>query len=331
MTTLTVMKARIATELRRDDLTTEIAAAISSAISAYKYDRFNFNTAAFIDEPVADGTAGNAWMTTAEMLIRCRAKGELWLHVIKEPTRAKEMFDMVGTQLQQLARNREHVGAAAVVASSRGAMKLRIRQEVERSDLTDDDLNNAINSAIGAYNMERFYFNESREYTFVTVADQDGYTSTDQEAIGRIVKLDYAFIIIGGNPSRLVYRDPTSIEWTNLGTALSPAAPGWYTFYNETIRTYPIADTVYTVRIGGVFRPAVPASDAEASNAWMGKAERMIRQRAKSFLYTDLDFMADDQKAQKFLTLGDDARDRLRTLTNEMTQMEGGLVEPDWA
>jgi hypothetical protein len=42
MTTLTTMKARIATELRRSDLTGQIASAISTAIDAYSDERFHF-------------------------------------------------------------------------------------------------------------------------------------------------------------------------------------------------------------------------------------------------------------------------------------------------
>jgi len=332
VTTLSVMKARIATELRRTDLTSEIASAISSAISAYKYDRFSFNSSSFIDEPASDGETSNAWMTTAERLVRARAKGELYIHVIKEPVRAKEQFDMVGEALQQLTRNRSHVGVTAT-ANTRGAMKLRIGQEVERSDLTDADLENAINAAITSYDRDRFYFNESRAYTFDTVASQDIYTEADQEAIGRLVKVDYLFVLIGDNPVRLVYRDPESVEWTNMATTISEGQPGWYTLYNESIRLYPIPSDVFTVRLAGVFRPAAPATDVETLNPWMmvSKAERMIRQRAKAFLYTDLEVMADDKKAQKYLTLAEEARHLLMQHTADLTGAEGGYVEPDWA
>jgi hypothetical protein len=41
--TLTTLKARIATELHRDDLTSEIASAITSAIALYQSKRFEFN------------------------------------------------------------------------------------------------------------------------------------------------------------------------------------------------------------------------------------------------------------------------------------------------
>lgn len=171
MTTLAVMKARIATEMRRADLTDQIAAAITTAIAAYQSERFifseslatTFNTVAgqqnytsaahsnipnlyaidyvamtvgstvtmldrydqeTIDDltnnqsavgepyaysyynfsinlypipgqvypvriaahilrsvPLTDEEAGNPWMTSAERLIRSRAKLELGLHV----------------------------------------------------------------------------------------------------------------------------------------------------------------------------------------------------------------------------------------------------------
>lgn len=43
MTTLAVMKARIAVELRRSDLTDQIASAITDAISVYQQERFRFS------------------------------------------------------------------------------------------------------------------------------------------------------------------------------------------------------------------------------------------------------------------------------------------------
>ena len=43
MATLTTLKARIASELHRDNLTTEIASAITSAIDQHKSRRFEFN------------------------------------------------------------------------------------------------------------------------------------------------------------------------------------------------------------------------------------------------------------------------------------------------
>ena len=65
------MKTRIAQELRRDDLTTEIANAISSAITFYQYDRFpTFNTSTLQAAPASDSETNNPWMNIAESLIR---------------------------------------------------------------------------------------------------------------------------------------------------------------------------------------------------------------------------------------------------------------------
>lgn len=179
MTTLTVMKARIASELRRSNLTDQIASAITTAIESYQHERFwfsesradiSFNTVSTqwqydadddadfanlrrIDyvhtvvgdnvyqldymrpdelerlngdgdfegqplnwswyqnelwlypipndafamrvagviapaAPASDAEASNPWMTHAEKLIRCRAKYELYQHVLMDPIQA---------------------------------------------------------------------------------------------------------------------------------------------------------------------------------------------------------------------------------------------------
>ncbi len=54
MTTLAIMKARIATEIRRSNLTSDIAAAITTAIEAYQEKRFFFNEVRFTFATVAN-------------------------------------------------------------------------------------------------------------------------------------------------------------------------------------------------------------------------------------------------------------------------------------
>ena len=179
MTTLAVMKARIVREIRRSNLTTDIDAAITTAIEAYQHERLAFNESreftfatvtsqeiytssddadlgniikfdyvnyvqgsnswpldpltparieylnaagSFTGEPqgycwynermriypvpaavytirigcvkkiaapASDSEASNRWMTDAELLIRCRAKYELYAHVILNGTMAE--------------------------------------------------------------------------------------------------------------------------------------------------------------------------------------------------------------------------------------------------
>lgn len=182
MTTLGVMKARIAQELTRDDIPDQIAAAIADAIAIYQQHRFRFSdidpaapptfptvvgrdvydsadnanistlyafdyvfalvgatqrvlvkddpgTLKLYNEnsvgdptryayeggklwlsptpnavytitlgimrrvaaPASDAEAGNSWMTVGERLIRCRAKYELAVHVLRNPLLAKRM------------------------------------------------------------------------------------------------------------------------------------------------------------------------------------------------------------------------------------------------
>jgi hypothetical protein len=57
---LATMKARIASELIRDDLTVQIANAIADAISIYQSDRFLFNEPTLINEPVFNTVIGRS-------------------------------------------------------------------------------------------------------------------------------------------------------------------------------------------------------------------------------------------------------------------------------
>lgn len=192
MTTLAIMKARIADELARDDLTSQIAYSITDAIAAYSDDRFLFNESrsntfstvaaqefytpsdatfigtinkidyvtilagdqpyqvlaarpvdmehwstngtstgqpghyAYYDKkirlypvpdaiytvrvagvvdspaPTTDDEGSNPWMTTAERLIRSRAKLELALHVLKDLELAATMERAVQEAYDQL-------------------------------------------------------------------------------------------------------------------------------------------------------------------------------------------------------------------------------------
>lgn len=55
-----------------------------------------------IAAPAADGTTGNRWMTDGELLIRCRAKAELYEHVIKLPDKADRQHALAAAALKTL-------------------------------------------------------------------------------------------------------------------------------------------------------------------------------------------------------------------------------------
>jgi hypothetical protein len=337
--TLADMKSRIATELRRDDLTAETADAITTAINAYKYQRFPFNRTTFVDVPATDGTTGNAWMQYAygERLIRARAKLELYIHVIKLPaiTVNKALADPpIVTQLQSeiqdaLATLRLSQGVSAITATAGtlGYMKVRIANEINRGDLSNE-ITDAITDAIAYYSNERFFFNETREDTLSTVASQDSYSSSDAAWIGLINKIDYVECLAGGLLYRLNPLYPQQIEEFIVNGGIVTGIPAYYCFYEQKLRLYPIPDGVYTVRPGYAKSMAAPASDVEASNVWMTTAERLVRARAKAELYAHVEGLADPNLAQKYLGLAEDYFSDLQMQTTRKTQVGAALVKP---
>lgn len=63
MTTLTAMKARIALEMRRPNISTQIASAISTAIAIYSEDRWQFNVTR---DYTFDTVAGQYWYSSSD-------------------------------------------------------------------------------------------------------------------------------------------------------------------------------------------------------------------------------------------------------------------------
>jgi hypothetical protein len=55
-----------------------------------------------ITAPASDSEAGNRWMTDGELLIRCRAKAELYAHVIKDDAKAQTQFTLAKAALATL-------------------------------------------------------------------------------------------------------------------------------------------------------------------------------------------------------------------------------------
>lgn len=160
-------------------------------------------------------------------------------------------------------------------------MRTRIAKELRRTGAAgiDADIDEAISTAIAEYQSHRFTFNESRSLTFETVADQAVYTATDDADIGSIIALDYVTFQIGDTSYTLV---PGDIADLDLSTNSSSGMPSEYVVYDEAIRLWPApSSSGWTVRIAGHMTVAAPASETEADNPWMTKAEKLIRCRAK--------------------------------------------------
>lgn len=191
-------------------------------------------------------------------------------------------------------------------------MKARIADELARDDLTSQ-IAYAITDAIERYQPERFWFNESRDVTFSTVASQEYYTSLDNALIPNIYAIDYGAITVGSNVHMLRREVPEIIEgWSDNGT--QTGEPYAYTYFQKKIRLYPVPTAVYSIRFAGHVKVAVPASDSEADNVWMTDAERLIRLRAKYNLAVDV--LRDSDLALAMSATVMEAFDQLKGRTN---------------
>ena len=203
-------------------------------------------------------------------------------------------------------------------------MKARIADELARDDITSQ-IAYAITDAIGAYQDERFHFNESRGITVSTVADQEFYDSNDAAAFATINKIDYVLIYIGDIPQRLCAETPAEIELMSQN-ASNTGQPYVYCWYGNQLRLYPVPAAAWTVRIGASVISAAPATDDEASNPWMTYAERLIRSRAK--LELALHVLKDTELAQTMNSAVEEAYEQLKERSNQLTQIGEARVAP---
>ena len=161
-------------------------------------------------------------------------------------------------------------------------LKARIADDLARSDLTVQ-IGEAIDDAINHYKEKRFFWNETRLATFVTVAGTSTYTSSEDADIPLFVELDAVMLNDGTNTYNLRLVTPEEIEGL-LDSSASSGRPYNYSYYEESFRLYPIPDAVYTVRPIGLIEKAGPATDGEANNVWMLNAFELIRCKAKGLL-----------------------------------------------
>lgn len=203
-------------------------------------------------------------------------------------------------------------------------MKDRIARELRRSNITTQ-IAEAISTAIRQYQAKRWYFNETYQADFSTVAGQEFYDRLDSAALGSIRKIDYVKLILGGTAFTLLPDYPSNIE-SSLGDGTSIGMPGWYIYFQQGIRLYPVPADVWTIRVAGLFRYEEPASDSEPDNPWMIDAELLIRSRAKYELA--LHVLRDGDLANTMAASVMEATSQLKSETNQLTQRDNGRVMP---
>jgi len=204
-----------------------------------------------------------------------------------------------------------------------GIMKARIADELVRSDLTSQ-IAYAINDAIALYQKEPWAFMQSRANELTTVAAQYVYTSTDAPFIDLIRKIDAFHLLRDGASAPMKEMGVANLEQLN-GNGSFSGEPLGYAYWGESIFLYPIPNDVYTLRMIGRFAVAAPTDDDAAGNAWMTKAERIVRQKAKWLLAKDV--IHDDALAQRIEVPLLDAESAMRDEFNGRQKGERGQVE----
>lgn len=180
-------------------------------------------------------------------------------------------------------------------------LKAEIADDLERTDLTTQ-IAEAITAAITHWQAERFYFNESRLNTFVTVAAQSTYTSSDDGDIPNFLQIDYVKLIDSdGQIYTLLRQDPEDIE-DLLFTGTSSGRPYSYAYWEESFRLFPVPDDVYTIRPVGHVLKAEPAADGATGNVWMTAGYDLIKaealERLSKFKERDLDYAGTNREAK---------------------------------
>lgn len=164
-----------------------------------------------------------------------------------------------------------------------GALKADIADDID--DTTGEyagAISKAVSKAIRYCERETYYFNETRDVTFVTVDGQEWYGVADNANIPTLVHIEAVFSedSAGQRTEILRYR-PADIELLSDNSA-SRGEPYCYTYFGQRIRLYPIpAATVYTIRLQLAPYRLVELADDNDSNVWTTEAYDMIVARAK--------------------------------------------------
>ncbi len=194
-------------------------------------------------------------------------------------------------------------------------MITRIERELGEDNITEE-IREAVHTAIEAYQTERYYFNEKR-FEFPTVADRQDYTGEDHALIPCLLDIDWIMLVRSGVTYQLEYQGVDTIEYYTNNTSLGD--PYWYTYFERSLRLYPIPSTSqWRVRIGAQYEVPAPQSDSETGNLWMTEAERLIRARAKWELAIHVIDTGDTQLAERMSAAIEEASSQLSKRTTRI-------------
>lgn len=176
----------------------------------------------------------------------------------------------------------------------------------------------AVLAAIRYCERKMYYFNETRDETFVTVGTQEWYGAAANANIPTLVRIQRAYFVDSAtNVIEMRRYIPEEMEILS-GNGVATGQPYAWTYFKQQIRIYPIPNAVYTIRLQlGPYR-LVPLVNPTDSNAWLNEAYDMIKARAKYILHKNT--LKDPGLAMEALN---DFEDQNRSLKAETAARNG--------
>lgn len=212
--------------------------------------------------------------------------------------------------------------APPVVGPSASTFSDLILQIADEIDDTTGEYSSQITAAcygaIRYCERDVYYFNETRDVTFSTVAGQQWYGAADNANIPTLVRVIEAYCErADGERSRMGRSTPTDMGLVSDNSA-SQGEPDCWTYFGQRIRLYPIPDQAYTIRLQlGPYRLST-ITNVSDSNAWTMEAFDLLKARAKFILYKDI--IKDAVLAAEALN---DYEDQHRALKAETSRRNG--------
>ncbi len=150
-----------------------------------------------------------------------------------------------------------------------------IADDIERADL-GPQIATAVDRAIRFYQPDRFFFNEGY-INFQTIAGADVYATGDASDIPDLMAIDSAVLLDSDQPTVLTRVPEAWIE--GVDQPASESRPCAFSYFDRSIRLWPIPSDAWTVRMMVHRRLAAPGPDQ--SNGWTEEASGLIAARAK--------------------------------------------------
>lgn len=206
--------------------------------------------------------------------------------------------------------------------TDQATMIAEILSDTERGAGETAAIRNKIAAAIRHYSPTRFWFNESRDATFSTVIDQSDY-AFGSDITPEFYTIDGLFLTEGSNVYALRPADYRGLEIL-LDANTTSALPVSFAYIDRKLRVYPYPDAVYSVRITGQVKIAIPSTDEDAGNEWFTEAYDLIMSRAKAELYAHR--WEDMNQAAVMRAAEQEAFSRLAATTN--SKVGTGTIRP---